>query len=145
MWWLSSCGSPSSETRSMHLCRSQLRLSGAPEERRFCAFVSFKSTFSAPLQHSVPCDPPPQQADCGCWRSSSSMVSDTELMSAGGFSRALLMPSTTALSYLESRSRSSITGGGTGLSGCLVWYQKYRPLWQTDAQRVGGHIKLQEK
>lgn len=138
MWWLSSSGSPSSETRSIHCCKRLLRLSDVPEERFLCGFVTFKSIFSAFLQHSL--DPLPQQPDSDCFRSSSSMVSDTELMLGGGFSKALLMPSMIVFSYCESRCRSSVTEGGTGLSGCLIWHQKYRALWHTGTKRQQSHI-----
>lgn len=135
MWWISSCGNPNSEKRSIHCCKRQLRLSDDPELRFFCVFVTFKSFFLASLQHSILLHPSLQQPDTDCSKSSSSMVSDTELTLGVGFAKALLVPSMIVSSYCETRCRSSVTEGGIGFSGCLVWYQKYRALWHTEAQR----------
>lgn len=141
MWLISSCGSPDSETRSMHCCKRQLRLSDDLEQRFVCVFVIFKSNLPAPPQHPISLHPSSQQPVADCFKSSSSIVSDTELTLGGGFSKALLMPSMIVSSYCETRCRSSVTEGGMGFSGCLVWYQKYRALWCTEAQRGSSHLQ----
>lgn len=119
----------------MQFCKRTLRLSDDPEQTLFCGFVMFNSIFPALLQHSVSLHPSPQEPDSDCFKSISSMVSDTALTLEGGFSKALLMSPMILSSHCETRCRSSVTEGGTGFSGCLVWYQKYRALQHREAQR----------
>lgn len=121
MWPNSSSGSPSSETRSLTLCRRSFRLS---LELLFCCLGHSWSIFSSPLQQDFSWHPPPQQFEFDWFTSRASMLSDTELTLGGGFSRAFLMPSTIVSSYREIRCRRPFAEARTGLSGWWLWHQQ---------------------
>ena len=141
MWLMSSCGSPSSNTTSLHRCRRSFRLSLVLEEQSVdpgqgfcCCWGASSSIFSAPLQQSVSLHPPPLQPESAGFTSRSSIPSETELTLGGGFSKASLMLFIILSSCCEIRCRRSVTEAGTGLSGCLIWHQLDIALWR-DTQR----------
>lgn len=121
MWPNSSSGSPSSETRSLTLCRRSSRLS---LELLCCCLGQSWSIFSSSLQQDFSWHSPPQQPEFDWFTSRSSMLSDTELTLGGGFSRAFLMPSMIVSSYWATRCRRPLIVARTGLSGWWLWHQQ---------------------
>lgn len=138
MWQISSCGSPSSDTRSMQCCTRWFRLLLVLEEQSVdleqslcCWRGMYGSIFSPFLQQSVSLHPsPPQQPGPACSTSRSSMLSETELTLGGGFSKARLMPSIIVSSCCETCCRRSVTEARMGLCGCWIWHQHNIALWR---------------
>lgn len=147
MWPRSSCGSPSSDTRSMQRCTRwftvplELEEQSVDQVRGFCCWWgTSKSIFSPLLQQSVSLHPSPQQPESGCFRSRSSIVSDTELTLGGTYWR----PSMIVFSYCSICCRRSHTEAGMGLPGYWIWHQHDTALWR-DTKRQQCQIQWQRE
>lgn len=148
MWSISSCGSPSSDAKSIQHCRSRCRPSPGLEEQlvdpeRIFWFWWGLSTsiFSSLLLQHGPLPPSLQREGSSCSTSRASMLSETSLTLGGGFSKVFLMSSMIWVSCSVTRCRRSVTGVGTGLSGCWIWHQHQTALWRGDTEGAVMHIE----
>lgn len=151
MWSISSCGSPSSDTRSTQCCSSRFRLSPEleeqlmdPEQIVWSLIGLSTSIFSSLLEQHGPFPPSLQWQRSSCSTSRASMLSEMSLTLGGGFSKALLMSSMIWLSCSVTRCRRSVTEVGTGFSGCWIWHQHHTALWEETQRERGCSEKTRE-